>query len=238
MSFLKNAQLLIPEISHLALTVSKNDTKTLEDFENSFCFSPSLQPLYTSKGLQSFFVQERKEKNRIYEVTDTLDTHVILMNTSSGMIILEPYVTTSWHETAAKELLIKRGLQADVLMPYKVYRCSLPITQQLHAEHIAFLILKNITDDSSLKPIHINMTAQETEDLPFQIPEEYREYEEVNQRYIFEIRTEIAQRKRGIAASQSDGSVYYRILSGCPKKSAEYLLSLCKTCGSIHRASF
>lgn len=183
MDFLKTAQMIIPEISGLAMTVYKDEEQMLADFEKTFCFLPEIQPLYTVKGLLSFFSHDRKEKNRIYEITDALDTHAILMDTEQGSIVLGPYVTDSWRETVAKELLAGCGLQADMLAAYKIYRCSLPVAVQYKTENIAALILKNLEGDVNLEPVRLDLTAQKAGGFQLHAPEVYSEYEQTEQRY-------------------------------------------------------
>ena len=150
MSFLTNAQIIIPEISGLPVTIFDEQNEVFDRFEKAACFLKGFQPLYTAQGLRSFF-----EKNRIYEITDALGTRAILITLETQLVVLGPYITIPWQDTAAKILLANRGIQADQFSPYKIYRCQLPLVDQETAEKIAFLILRNTVAEPLTDPIII-----------------------------------------------------------------------------------
>ena len=82
MEFIKNAQMLIPALSGLTVTVWNGDIQVLQQFEKNNCFSLQFQPLYTAEGLLRFF--EKKDDSRIYDVSDALDTHVVFLRSKSN----------------------------------------------------------------------------------------------------------------------------------------------------------
>lgn len=145
---------------------------------------PTHQRYYTAKGLQELL--DQKEKNRIYHVTDVLDTHSVFINFDDWAIILGPYITISWRETEAKELLTGCGLGADMLIPYKIYRCRLPVVGQEDVEFIASTILNSMADQPDLNPIHIGLDHPNTADSLLRAPEIYANLSEVNKRYAWE----------------------------------------------------
>lgn len=181
MSFIKDVQIIVPATSGLPVTVWDKDNQVLQEFEKSFCFIPHLQPLYTEKGMLSFFTQ--KDENGIYLVVDALDTHAILIKIRKQWVILGPYVTTLWQDSAAKVLLANAGAQIDMLIPYKIYRCNLAYIEQTYAENIAFLCLSNTGISASHDPVYIDMAIQKSEDVTWQVPEIYSDIAEINHRY-------------------------------------------------------
>lgn len=184
MDFLENAKLFIPALSGLNMTVWDGKDQEFQTFENAFCFLPVLQPLYTMKGLQSFL--ERKEKNRIYEITDALDTHAIIINMCGQIVILGPYTDTPWQDTAAKVLLAGCGMQAEQFIPYKIYHCSLPFVEKSKAENTAAFVLENMVAFPDLNPICVDLHEKKLENGFQQISPVYSESEQVKRRYAFE----------------------------------------------------
>lgn len=193
MSFLENAQLFIPALSGVSFLLCDEESQSFDNFEKKFCFMPEIQPLYTTKGLRSFLVQ--KEKNRIYEVTDVLETHVIIMNIEGQSMVLGPYVTTGWQDNAVKVLLARCGIQADKFISYKMYRCSLPLIAQNSAEDIALFVLKNMVGNFDFEPVHIDLTLPASGEIFLQTSVAYSESEQVNRRYALEMRIMDAVRK-------------------------------------------
>lgn len=184
MSFLENAKLFIPALSGLPVTVWDRKDQTLEIFEKEFCFLPAVQPLYTAKGMQRFF--EQKKENRIYKITDALDTHVVIINMCAQIVILGPYTDTPWRDAAAKVLLAGCCLQEDKFIPYKIYRCSLPFVEKNRAEDIAVFMLGNMVEFTDLNPIYVDMSEKKIEMDSLQTPPAYDEIEHIKKRYLFE----------------------------------------------------
>lgn len=184
MSFLKYAQLFIPELVGLPVTVWDGDDETLSAFEKDFCFSPQIQPLYTANGVQSFFAQ--KEESRIYEIVDALDTHAIVVKIYDQVAILGPYVVTQWEDIAAKVLLANCGIPMDQFIPYKLYRCSLPLIEENTAQNVASFVLGNTVEAPNLIPIRIDIPVSKA---GTRFLERYNEVEDANERYEIEYQT-------------------------------------------------
>ena len=141
MNFIEHAQIMIPALTGLAVTIRNEDDHVLEIFEENFCFLSQIQSLYTSSGLLQFF--DKKDDKHIYTVTDPLDTHVIILKIEENWIILGPYVTSPWKDTTAAELLARRGLMESTRLPYKLYRCGLPLMEHAEVIRIAVLLLNH-----------------------------------------------------------------------------------------------
>lgn len=185
MNFLANAQIIIPEISGLPMTVFHGQDDAFEQFEKAACFLSGFQPLYTTEGLRSFF--EQQEKNRIYEITDALDTRAILITLKDQPVILGPYITIPWQDTVAKILLADRGIQADKYTPYKIYRCRLPLIAHETAKKIAFLILRNMIENPDLEPILLDKTMHRINERLSRPQGLHSDIEQVNKLYSNEI---------------------------------------------------
>ena len=185
MDFIDHAQIMIPAMTGLAVTVFDSDDPDFQQFERENCLSPELQPLYTTVGLQQFF--DKKDGNRIYDISDTLDTRVLLMKIQERWVVLGPYVVTPWDENAAKVLLVKVGAQESMRLPYKVYRCKLPLVQHELAVHIAVLLITHTVGNEPPREIEtIDMlVGSGLADRP-QISQTFEELTVVNKRYELE----------------------------------------------------
>lgn len=181
MSFLKYAQLFIPELTNLPVTVCGEKGHTLRAFAEKACFSSEIQPLYTEDGFRSFFAQ--KEHDRIYEITDALGTRMIVFRTNGQTVIFGPYVTTPWEEPSSKILLAKCGCSAEQLLSYKAYRCELPLVENHAAEKAAFFVLEHLVPAPDFVPVCIELSAQKMSGRFPRISEAYSDAEIVNRNY-------------------------------------------------------
>ncbi len=158
MSFLQDAQIMIPEITGVALTVFGRSVEAYRTFEKKFCFASLYQPLYTEKGLRSFF--EEKSAANVCHITDALETKILLANC---------------------------GAQENILMSYKMYRCSLPLVAQAGMRSIALMMVSNTETIVPLNPVQIKLDVKKSEDLPVQILPAFSNEQTVNQNYAWEL---------------------------------------------------
>ena len=108
MDFISAAQIIIPELSRLAVTVCEaGDWETLGEFEKHFCFMPGRQPLYTASGLQELF--SKKSSDKIYLSIDALGTHCVFIEVESRWIILGPFAVSAWRDGEARKRLSAAG---------------------------------------------------------------------------------------------------------------------------------
>lgn len=185
MEFIKNAQVLIPALSGLAVTVWNGDDQVLQQFERNNCFSSQFQPLYTVEGLLRFF--KKKDDSGIYDVSDALDTHVVFIKIKEQWIILGPYVLSAWDDRTANILLATIGAQEEMCLPYKNYRCKLPYTEKLVAINIAVILLMNTVGNTPPREIEeIAMSSNMQEKALTEISQLFEEYSIVNKRYELE----------------------------------------------------
>lgn len=191
MDFINHAQIMIPALSGMAVTVWNGTSQPLQEFEKRFCFLPEIQTLYTEKGLLSFF--EKKDDSHIYTLSDALGTQIIMIKIDKQWIILGPYVTSMWHETDAKVLLASCGVGDTLLLPYKLYRCGLPVLEQGFAVRIAVLLLTSTVGNLPPRELEaIHLAAKDASQMQSHISEQYDEVELVNQRYALESQIEEA----------------------------------------------
>lgn len=185
MSFIDHAQILIPALSGLAVTVFKEggDVQSLELFEKNFCFLKNVQTLYTKDGFLSFF--HKKSGGCIYTVADPLGIYAVIVKVVDRWVILGPYVIEPWNNNKGKVLLANCGVQSDFLS-YKLYRCKLPILDKEYVECVAALILTQVVGNKPYKTDHINMTVQKALELPPKISDPYNDFAQVNRRYAME----------------------------------------------------
>ena len=187
MNFIEHAQIMIPATTGLAVTVLDGDGQTFQQFEREKCLSEPLQPLYTAVGLRQFF--DKKDGSHIYDISDALDTRVLLLKIQEQWIILGPYVVTAWNENTAKVLLARAGAQDAMLLPYKVYRCKLPLVPHELAVHIAVLLVTHTVGNQPPREIEtIDMSARGDRAGRPRISQTFEEFSVVNQRYELENR--------------------------------------------------
>lgn len=187
MNFIEHAQIMIPATTGLAVTVLDGDRPSFRQFERENCLSEPLQPLYTAVGLRRFF--EKNDGSHIHDISDALDTRVLLLKIHEQWIILGPYVVTAWNENTAKVLLARVGAQDAMLLPYKVYRCKLPLVQHELAVHIAVLLVTHTVGNEPPREIEtIDMFADGDPAGRPRISQTFEDFSVVNKRYELENR--------------------------------------------------
>ena len=182
MDFIDHAQIMIPAMTGLSVTVLDSGDRPFRQFERENCLSARLQPLYTTAGLRQFF--DKKDGSHIYDISDALDTRVLLMKIHEQWIILGPYVITAWNENTAKVLLAKVGAQEVMHLPYKAYRCKLPLVQHEMAVHAAVLLVTHTVGNEPPREIEsIDILAGGE---PANISQVFEDFTVVNKRYELE----------------------------------------------------
>lgn len=118
MKFIKN--ILNIEIRNVSLN---NDS--LPSFEQQNCFEKTLQPMYTAESLSYLLANTREEI--FYEITDYLNTSLILFCFDHELYILGPYVKGSFSTQEMQELLASHKLPASILFSLKLYYNQFPL---------------------------------------------------------------------------------------------------------------
>lgn len=183
--FIRHAEIMVPMLSGLSMTVWEGEDAPLREFERRFCFLPQQQRLYTQQGLLDFFA--KKDGSRIYVLDDALDTEMVLVQVCACWVLLGPYVTTEWEDGRAKITLAGCGLGEAQYLPYKNYRCQLPLVEQGYAIRIAGMLLANTMEYTVPRELErICLQPEKAPAAPVQLGEQYDSLELVNQRYSIE----------------------------------------------------
>ncbi len=157
MDFLETAGVLIPSLTGLALTIYEGKEEALSSFEGRYCFMPTVQKIYTADGLRFFMGNACGEW--IYDVTEPLGSRLLIFGTDGRWILLGPYVEEGWKEGAARRTLAGLGVSESAVLPYKTYRCQLPIYRQDDAIKIAFLLTgqeRETGERRGIKTVHMD----------------------------------------------------------------------------------
>ena len=89
-SFLESAVIMVPSLTGMNLSVYTGDPSVLAQFQDRFCFSPQLQPIYTQTGLDKFFADSSEAA--IYHIAESLGTRLIIHCAKEYSLLLGPYV--------------------------------------------------------------------------------------------------------------------------------------------------
>ena len=185
MDFIGAAQIIIPELSRLAVTVCEaGDREAPGEFEKRFCFMPGRQPIYTASGLLELF--SKKGSDKIYLSADALGTHCVFIEVESRWIILGPFAVSAWKDAEARKRLSAAGARDDAFLPYKNYYCSLPIVSDEYAVHVAAMLLVQTVGNPPREMEYLDSEIQKLEDMPLRISESYEELSVVERRYELE----------------------------------------------------
>lgn len=186
MDFWESALILIPSLAGMAVTVYDGDRRVPEQFEEQFCFSGELQRLLTAKELQNFLEESSGEE--IYEITDAIETHLIVFQIGKRWILLGPYMEEEWKESSARCRLGKLGISQAVILPYKTYHCKLPVSCWEHAVRAALLVLEHSGEKETKRKVKLVNTNRDDLDSSLTFSDQYETANIVNRRYYLEER--------------------------------------------------
>ena len=164
--------------------ISVSSDESLPQFETECCFEPTLQPMYTSKYIQYLF--ENMADNTFYEITDYLNTSLILFRFESVAYIVGPYVKNSFSKEDMQKLLASHRIPANIYRSIKLYYEQFPQLSysMIHGTLMAAMrtFVPNIQDFSyrSLTGFH---EAIKNEQLS---RESTKTYEKILKQYEFE----------------------------------------------------
>ena len=185
MNYIEQAQSMVPQLTGLSMTVWQKESEPLETFEKKYCFLPRIQTLYSVKGLLTFF--DSKDGSHIYVLTDVLETKAVIFKVGEQWIILGPFVSSKWQDTAARIQLAKNGVQDSGFLPYKTYRSGLPMLDTEYVVRVAALILTNTVGNTPpLELEMINVAAEVFATKVDDVAKVYEETELINKRYAVE----------------------------------------------------
>ena len=95
------------------------------DFEQKYCFNPSIQPLYVSDNLIDF--SNHLEKDYIYSSRDGLGTCIITLLLDASVLVVGPFLRREINDDKIESFLIDSSLPASYFTSIKQYLSTFPI---------------------------------------------------------------------------------------------------------------
>lgn len=95
------------------------------DFEQKYCFSPSIQPLYVSDNLIDF--TKYLEEGYIYSSRDRLGTCIITLLLDDSILVVGPFLRREINDDKIESFLIDSSLPASYFTSIKQYLSTFPI---------------------------------------------------------------------------------------------------------------
>lgn len=95
------------------------------DFEQKYCFNPSIQPLYVSDNLIDF--NNHLEKDYIYSSRDRLGTCIITLLLDDSVLVVGPFLRREINDDKIESSLIDSSLPASYFASIKQYLSTFPI---------------------------------------------------------------------------------------------------------------
>lgn len=101
-----------------------DSNEPLTRFEEECCFHHTLQPMYTVQSLA--YLIDHTQRDYFYEITDYMDTNLILFQFNGTHFLAGPFVKNAFSEERIQQLLITHKLPASMLLPLKLYYYRFP----------------------------------------------------------------------------------------------------------------
>lgn len=95
------------------------------DFEQKYCFNPSIQPLYVSDNLIDF--NNHLEKDYIYSSRDRLGTCIVTLLLDDSVLVVGPFLRREINDDKIESSLIDSSLPASYFASIKQYLSTFPI---------------------------------------------------------------------------------------------------------------
>ncbi len=114
----------IANILGIQICCISNDNTSLDLFEEQNCFEKTLQPMYTAEYLR--YLLENAKEETFYEITDYLNTNLLLFGFNGKYYLLGPYVKNSFSPQEMQELLASHKLPASIFLSLKLYYNQFP----------------------------------------------------------------------------------------------------------------
>lgn len=157
----------------------------LADVEKKHCFSRQAQPLLTVEGLQT--ILENIKPSTLYEIEDPLGIHFCVFLFHGEPVWAGSFVVKEWEDAAAERSLMKRGLPASCLLPYKLYYCSHSLLDQNTSARVVTGVITALLPDSPPYTFQ-NITGLPQPSLPDLSVREPLDFENVMRQYELENR--------------------------------------------------
>ncbi len=138
---------LLTNLLGIPVTELTDEERSCTQFERSHCFSAQIQVQLTAPALE-LFCQSIKE-HCLYEIHDRLGLRGILFRTDKRTILAGPYVSEEWSDARGQEILIRNGLPAKQLIPYKLYYCSYQVSATADILHCIRAAVKTLFEDKT-----------------------------------------------------------------------------------------
>jgi AraC-like DNA-binding protein len=184
MDFLRSAEILIPALTDIPVTIYDGQEKVLQQFEEQYCFSADIQKSFTAKALCHFF--EKRAEEKIYEICEPLGERITLLKVRELWVILGPYVHTEWNENHAKRLFAKLNLAEKDFLTYQGYRSRFPVVSDGYTYKIAFLLIEHTVGNGFSREIKTIEAVPKESSHVMSLAENYVDSQIVNRRYEWE----------------------------------------------------
>lgn len=109
-------------------------------FEAENCFDSALQPMYTAEYL-SLLINNAKP-NTFYEITDYVNTSLLLFEFQGYFFLAGPYVKTLSSDKILHEFLASQGLSANIFSQLKLYYSHYPLLDYTYLTNIILAAMR------------------------------------------------------------------------------------------------
>lgn len=120
------------QVNVIHINKNTDSSKTLQAFEEKFCFHETMQPMFTAQAI-NYYTEYMKE-NTYYEIIDSLDMCLLFFDFKDETFYLGPYVKSEYDEKKLQELLAKNSLPASYTIPLKLYYTAFPLLSTYHIQ--------------------------------------------------------------------------------------------------------
>jgi AraC-like DNA-binding protein len=186
MDFLQSAEILIPALTEIPVTIYAGEQKVLQDFQKKYCFFADIQEIFTAEALQNFM--KKRQDEWIYEIREPMGSRLTLLNANGPWVLLGPYVHSPWNERNTRRVFARFHIPEAEFLSYQGYRNRLPVVPEGSTYKTAFLLLEHTVGGGFSREIKVIETVPLKNRMELSPLESHEDSRIVNQRYEWENR--------------------------------------------------
>ena len=132
---------LIHNITNVAAMEINDPEKDLRSFEEKYCFSSILQPMFTSEALS--LLMSSTDSETIYEIVDQLKVCISFFSFDHKIIVVGPYVQSEYSEKSTEQILVKNNIPSSSTIALRLYYTSFPIIYSSQLQTLLTAIMQS-----------------------------------------------------------------------------------------------
>lgn len=181
---MRNIQVMAEKFLGVSVIISKDVEDTLAHFDIIYRLAEGLQPMFLLSDLKQ--TMQQMPLDNVLFWSEPLGASITLFWLDSHMVLIGPYLTSSWDDKNSESILMELGVTTDFLLPYKLHYSRYGVvTEELVVRAVKAMLA---TLDRSIDDYQMVKLNRKSERIAMNLSDMSAEYtyEQVTKRYAIE----------------------------------------------------